>query len=133
MDKFNHVKTFHEFDNDIPHLEGRIPLLDKSMESPSDALSTPHEVQTTSPYQEDTLSEVIERIGRINIDVAPSQLIENLGPSQNGPPKCLTKTIESSHPNEARKKETRSATKQNVADVDDLDSTNDMDVFMIMN
>jgi hypothetical protein len=28
LDRFTHVKTYHEFDDEIPHLEGGIPILD---------------------------------------------------------------------------------------------------------
>jgi 5-methylcytosine-specific restriction endonuclease McrA len=31
MDKFTRVKTYHEFDDEIPHLEGGIPILGQSM------------------------------------------------------------------------------------------------------
>jgi hypothetical protein len=30
-DKFTYVKAYHEFDNEIPHLEGGVPILDQSM------------------------------------------------------------------------------------------------------
>jgi hypothetical protein len=33
LDRFTHVKTYHEFDK-IPHLEGVILILDQSLESP---------------------------------------------------------------------------------------------------
>jgi hypothetical protein len=33
--RFNHVKEYHDFDKEIPHLEGGIPILDQSLESPS--------------------------------------------------------------------------------------------------
>jgi hypothetical protein len=128
LDRFNHAKYFQEFDNEIPHLEGGIPILDQSMESPSEALSPPHEVPTTSSDQEDTLSDVIERIGRLNLDSTPSQSTEQPGPSQKGPPKWLTKTLESVHPDEVGKTGTRSSTRQNGGDVDDSDSVVDMDV-----
>lgn len=59
LDRFSHVKKFQEFNKEIPHLEGGIPVLDQSMESPFEALSPPHEVPTTSLDQEDTLSDVI--------------------------------------------------------------------------
>jgi hypothetical protein len=34
LDRFTNVKTYHEFDDEIPHLEGGIPILDQSLESP---------------------------------------------------------------------------------------------------
>jgi hypothetical protein len=49
LDRFTHVKTYHEFDNEIPHLEGGIPILDQSLESPFEVPSPPHvEDPTTS-------------------------------------------------------------------------------------
>ena len=70
LDRFTHAKSFQEFDNEIPHLEGAFPILDQSVESPSEVLSPPHEAPTID--QEDTLSDVIERIGRLNLDSNPS-------------------------------------------------------------
>ena len=60
------------------------------MESSSEALSPLHEPLATN----DTLSYVIDIIGRINIDSAPSQSAEHPGPSQKCPPKWLTNTLE---------------------------------------
>jgi len=74
LDRFKNEKSFQEFDNEIPHLEGGIPILDQFVESSSKTLSPPHETPTTD--QEDTLSHVIERIGRLNLDSAPSQSTE---------------------------------------------------------
>ena len=49
FDRFIHVKTYQEFDNEIPHLEGWIPILDQFMESPFEVPSPPHvEDPTTS-------------------------------------------------------------------------------------
>ena len=39
LDRFKHAKSFQEFDNQIPHIEGGIPILGQSMESSSQALS----------------------------------------------------------------------------------------------
>jgi len=91
LDRFRHEKYFQEFDNEIPHLEGGIPILDQSLESSSQALSPPHEAPTTN----DTLSDVIDITGRLNIDSTPSHSTEKPGPSHKGPPKWLTKTLES--------------------------------------
>ena len=33
LDRFRHAKSFQEFDNEIPHPEGGIPILDQSVES----------------------------------------------------------------------------------------------------
>jgi hypothetical protein len=108
LDKFTHVKTYHEFDDEIPHIEGGIPILDQSLESPFEAPSPPHEeVPTTSSKLEVHLDDVIERIERLNLEEnsSPSQLVEQPGPSQKGPPKWLIKTLESVQPNEIERRE----------------------------
>jgi hypothetical protein len=53
------------------------------------------------------LDDVIEKIERINLEgnETPSQLVEQLGPPQKGPPKWLIKTLESVHSHEVGKKE----------------------------
>ena len=49
LDKFTCVKTYHEFDDEIPHLEGGILILGQSLEYPFEAPYFPHEeVLTTS-------------------------------------------------------------------------------------
>ena len=73
VDRFSHAKTFQGFDHEIRHIEGGIHLLDQSVESPSKLLSSPHEVPTTSLDQEYTLSDVIERIGGLDLDATISQ------------------------------------------------------------
>jgi hypothetical protein len=133
LDRFTHVKTYHEFDDEIPHLEGGIPILDQSLESPFEAPSPPHEeVPTTSSEPEVHLDDVIERIERMNLDenLTPSQLAKQPRPSQKGPPKWLIKTLESVHPDEVGKTGTRSSTRQDGGDVDNSDSgdVDDMDV-----
>jgi hypothetical protein len=40
LDRFTCVKTYHEFDDEIPHLEGGIPILGQSLESPFEAPSS---------------------------------------------------------------------------------------------
>ena len=71
---------------------------------------------------------MIDRIGRLNLDSVPTQSTEQPGPSGKGPPKWLTKTLESVHPDEVGKTGTRNSTQQNGGDVDDSDSLVDMDV-----
>ena len=66
------------------------------MDSSSEALSLLHETLT----RDDTLSDVIDRIGRLNLDSVPIQSTEQSGPSQNGPPNLLTKTLESVYSDE---------------------------------
>ena len=77
MDRFTKTKSFQEFDNQIPHLEGGIPILDQHVESSSEEHSPLHETPTT----DDALSDVIDRIGRLNLDSVPTQSIEQPGPS----------------------------------------------------
>lgn len=36
LDKFSHAKIFREFDNEIPHIEEGIPILDQYEEFPSE-------------------------------------------------------------------------------------------------
>eukprot|EP00253_Pinus_taeda_P026112 PITA_26112 len=78
LDRFTNVKSFQEFDNHIPHLEEGIPILYQLVESSSEALSPSHETPTT----DDTLSDVIDRIGRLNLESVPIQSTEHPGPSQ---------------------------------------------------
>ena len=69
LDRFTHEKSFQEFYNQSPHLEGGIPILNHYVESSSKALSPPHEEPTT----DDTLNDVIDRIGRLNLDSISTQ------------------------------------------------------------
>ena len=124
LDRFTHAKSFQEFDNVIPHLEGGIPILNQTVESYPEALSPPHEETTT----DDTLDDVIDRIGRLNLESIPTQSSDQPGPSQKGPPKWLTKTLEDVHPDEVGKTGTRSSTQEIEGDVDNSDSPVDMDI-----
>ena len=124
LDRFAKEKSFQEFDNQIPHLEGGIPILDQYVESSSEALSPPYETPTT----DDGLSDVIDIIGRLNLDLVPTQSMEQPRPSKKGPSKWLTKTLESVHPDEVGKIGTRNSNGQNGGDVDDSNSPVDMDV-----
>ena len=78
LDKISHIKTYYEVDNEIPHLEWGIHILDQYLEFPFEAPTPPHEesreeeVPPTSPKQEDQMDDVIERIG-----VIPTQGQEN--------------------------------------------------------
>jgi len=107
LDRFINEKSFQEFDNQILHLESGILILDQPIESSSEALSPPHE----TPITYDTLSDVIDRVGRPNPDSVPTQSTEKPRPSQKGPPKWLTKTLESVHPDEVGKIGTRNSTR----------------------
>ena len=124
LDRFAKAKSFQEFDNQIPLFEGGIRILDQHVESSSEEHSSLHETPTT----DDALSDVIDRIGRLNLDSVPTQSAEQPGPSEKGPPKCLTKTLESVHPDEVGKTGTRNSNRQNGGDVDDSNSPVDMDV-----
>jgi len=105
LDRFTKTKSFQEFDNQIPHLEGGIPILDQHVESSSEEHSPPNETSIT----DDALSDVIDRIRRLNLDSVPTQSTKQTGPSQKGPPKWLTKTLESVHPDEIGKTRTRNS------------------------
>jgi hypothetical protein len=67
LDKFTHVNTYHEFDDEIPHIEGGIPILDKYLEYPFEAPShLQEEVLATSYEPKVHLDDAIERIeGRV--------------------------------------------------------------------
>jgi hypothetical protein len=139
LDKFTHVKTYHKFDDEIPHLEGGIPILDQSLGFPFEAPSPSHEeVPTSSSNPEVHLDDVIERIETLSPDEdsALSQSIEQPGPSKKGPPKWLIKTheVESVHPDEVGKTRTKSSSRQDGGDVDNSNSSDidDMNVHMIM-
>jgi hypothetical protein len=73
------------------------------------------------------LDDVIKRIEKSRLDEnsAPSRSTEKPRPSQKGPPKWLTKTLESVHPNEVGKTRTRMSSRQ---DVDNVDNSNSGDV-----
>jgi hypothetical protein len=69
LDKFTHQKTYYECNNEIPHLEGGIPILDQSLESPFAAPSPPHEqVAATSSEKQGQLDNVIEGIKRLSLE-----------------------------------------------------------------
>ena len=89
LDKFAKTKSFQEFDNQIPHLEEGIPILDQHVESSSEEHSPSNETPTT----DNALSDVIDRIRRLNLDSVPTQSTEQPGPSQKGPPKWLAKIV----------------------------------------
>jgi len=62
-----------------------------------------------TPITDDVLSDVIDKIGRLNPDSVSTQSIEQPRPSKKGPPKWLTKTLESVHPDEVGKIGTRNS------------------------
>eukprot|EP00253_Pinus_taeda_P006826 PITA_06826 len=101
-----------------------IPILDQFVESSFEALSPPHE----APATDDNLTDVIDKIGRLKLDSVPTQSTKQPRPYQKGPPKQLTKTLESVRPSEVGKTGTINSTKQNGGDVDDSDSPVVMDV-----
>ena len=97
------------------------------MEFPYEAPTPSHEeVPATSPKQEIQLDDVIERLGRLNLEGNEAPLADQLGPSQKIP-KWATKTLESVHPYEVRKIGRRNSTMQyDGGEVDNLGD--DMDV-----
>jgi hypothetical protein len=70
------------------------------------------------------LDDVIERIETLNLDKnsTPSQSTEQYGPSHKCSPKWFIKTLESVHLDEVEKTRTKSFTRQDGGDVDNLDS-----------
>jgi hypothetical protein len=66
------------------------------------------------------LDDVIERIEKMRLDEnsIPSQSSEQRGPSQKGPPKWLTKTFESVHPDKIGKTGTNMSSRQYGGNVD---------------
>ena len=79
------------------------------------------------------MDDVIEQIGRLNIEENEAPLIEQPGPSQNFR-KWVTKTLESVHLDEVGNMGTRSSTRQddggyadnsNLSDVDYMDVSYD--------
>jgi hypothetical protein len=89
------------------------------------------------------LDDVIERIERLSLNnnSTPSQLVEQPGPSQKGPPKWLIKTLESVHHDDVRKTRTWNSIRQNggdadnsnLGDVDDMDVSYDCDLNLSTN
>ena len=105
LDKFNHRETYYECDNKIPHIEGGIPILDQSLESPFEAPYSPHEqVSSTSLENHGQLDDVIERIERLSLE-------DNESPSRKLPKWAMT-TLESVHLDEIGKTRTRSSIRQ---------------------
>jgi hypothetical protein len=107
--------------------------LGQSLESPFEAPSSPHEeFSSTSSEPEFQLDDVIKKIEKPGLDEnsTPSQLVEQPGPSQKGPPKWFTKTLESVHPYEIGKIGTKLSSKLDGGNVDDSNSCDveDMDV-----
>jgi hypothetical protein len=120
LDIFTHVNTYHEFDDEIPHIEGGVPILNQSLEFPFEVPSSPHEEDpSTSSEQGVNLDDVIERIERLKLDgnPIPSQSVDKLRRSQKGPSKWLLKTLEIVCPDEVGKTGTRSSTRKDRGDV----------------
>jgi hypothetical protein len=77
------------------------------------------------------LDDVIENVEMLRLDEnsTPFQSVEQLGPSQKGPPKWLTKSLESVHPDEVEKTGTIFSSKKdgvnvynsNSGDVENMD------------
>jgi hypothetical protein len=141
LDGFTRVKTYHECDDDIPHLEAGFPISGQSMECSFEAPSSLHEeVPITSLEPEVHLDDVIERIEKLRLDEnsTTSQSTEQPRPSQNGPPKWLTKTLESVHLDEVRKIEIRMSSRQdgfnsNLGDADEINVSYDFEFNLSTN
>ena len=100
---FTHVKTYHEFDNDIPHLKRGIPILDQYLESPFVTPYIPHEnIPATSLEHEVQLDDVIERIGILSLEENETPPTKKPG-SSHKVPKWVKNTLESVHPDDVGK------------------------------
>ena len=128
LEKFSHLKTYYEFDNEIPNLEGGILILDhdQSLEFPFEAPTPPHEetheeeVPNTSPK----LDDFIDGIGRLNLEENEAPPTDQRGPSKKIPNWGI-KTLESVHPYEVGKTGTRNS-KRHGGEADN--SSDDLDV-----
>jgi hypothetical protein len=87
-------------------------------------------IPSTSSKLEVHLDDFIKRIENLSLDEnpTPSQSIEQLGVSQKGPPKWLTKIIENVHPDEVKKIGTKISSRQDGGNVDNSKSGNVDDV-----
>ena len=89
LQKFSHLKTYYEFDKEIPKLEGGIPILDQDQyleflfEAPTPPREEIHEeeVPTTSLEYDD----VIDRILRLNLEENVAPPADQPGPSKKIP------------------------------------------------
>jgi hypothetical protein len=122
---------------------GGVPILGQSLQSHFETPSPSHEeVLATSLEPEFHLYDVIERIEMLSLDdnSSPSHSVEKLGPSQRGPPKWLTKTLESVHLDEVRKIRTRISSRQyggnvdnsNPGDLDNMDVSCDCELNYLL-
>eukprot|EP00253_Pinus_taeda_P034343 PITA_34343 len=125
-DAFQTFKNFHKWiENDAQSHIGSIRIhTDNGKEYTSNEFEhylRQHGIkhQTPVPYNPQQ-NGVVERMNRAILNMP--------GPSQKGPPKWLTKTLESVHPDEIGKTGTRNSNRQNGVDVDDSNSPVDMDV-----
>jgi hypothetical protein len=133
LHRFTLIKTYHEFDDEIPHLEGEIPILGKYMESSFEVPYSPHdEVPTTSSEPKFQLGDVIKRIEKLRLvdNSKPSQSTKQTRPYQKVPLKWITKTLESVHPDEVGKIGTRMSSRKDGGNVDNSNECDiaDMDV-----
>ena len=98
--KKTHVNTFHEFNNEIPHLKRGIPILNQSPEYPFATLYPQHEeVHSTSIEHEVQLDDVIERIRMLNLEENEVPLDEQPRHSHKLS-KWVNNTLERVHPDD---------------------------------
>jgi hypothetical protein len=67
LDKFTRVNTYHEFDDEIPHLKGGISIMGQYLKSPFEAPYSPHEEVSTTSSESD-LNDVTDRIEILRLD-----------------------------------------------------------------
>ena len=113
LENFSYLKAYYEFDNEIPNLEGGILILDQdqSLEFPLEAPTPPREEshEEEVPATSTELDDVIERIGRLNLEENEAPPADQPRPSRKIP-KWATKTLEIIHPYEVGQMGTRSST-----------------------
>jgi hypothetical protein len=112
-------------------LHGISGILGQTLEYPFETPSPPHEEVPTT-LSKVHLDDVIERIEKLSLDenLGLSQSTEQPEPSHKRPPKWLTRTLESVHPDEVRKTRTKISSRQDGGNVDNSNSSDvdDMDV-----
>jgi hypothetical protein len=113
LDRFSSNKFYYEWDNDLPHIEGGIHILDQSVDFPSTknettSKNTTPENETTSNNEEKLVdSNVFDEEKLVDSNVfydnsvsVEEQLVDNNVPTEeklednNGPEEPISKTLE---------------------------------------
>ena len=78
LDKFAYIKKYQEFDSEIPHLEGRIPIFYQYLKYPFVIPSS--FTKKSTPHLQ--LDDMIERFTGLNLEQNGAPPTKQLGPSQ---------------------------------------------------